>query len=1248
MALDIPVTASPTEMQPKAKYLEAVLRTSIEVNNAADFGEALKRVLQIFVEMAVAKSGSVMVMNEKTGLLEPCAWFGGCWEKGRTPRPFRVGEGIAGFVAETLAPYSCHDVRRDPHYRESDDSRSYDVRSLISVPIISSVDSLLGVINVDGTEVGAFDKQVKARLVELASYLAGPLEKAKLLDDMRQKAEALRKLNSIGANITRMAKNGNPPRDLPEILQAVVEAAVEIIEADSGTIHFAYDRRRQGYKFERWAGDRLAGEKGWAFLDRYPPRPWGIGHRAIEEKEIVSISDPAELKQWHRQLYKEGLQAIVCCPVTIGSELEGVLYLHFWDRPHIFTQTELELVQLLTNTALIAVQNALLFEESQSRLKERDLSLEIGHVIIETGEDMSALLYEITCRAVKVVGGDACANAFLYDPARESWERKFSHRQQYGEQGTVGDERCPRPNGMGAWVLQHQQERISYSHEEIHPDKVAEGAQSAICLPLKYRQEIVGLLYVYLKEAGRFSRTELRLLWDFADSAAIAIKNAQLVRDLRRNVQALTDLQDITVAFSAQWDLGTILDMVVESAVSLTGADRGWIKLVGVEQTTSTLDEILQQRAWRGFDESYMQLPLLPGRGISGMVVLTGEPALVANIRTYWADHPEIVPGDTPQETQSKLVVPLKVVSNTIGALNLESNEEGFFSHSDVQLLMVMADHAAMALTNAVIAEIDKLVGSSLDLDVFLDLLLDIALLMTDGQYGTFRLMDKEAKELALVASRGDRVIRERLKVEEPESIVGRVAAQKSSFRIPDLTESPWLELYSPITKEVEMRSLLAIPLLGGGGEIEGVFNIESPRPDAFSEVAEQLMTALAARATLAIQRAKLLQANADISSALVLSDERELFRVIVKQARDLLNVPVCAIWRWDESNPNELVLGEAVGREELGPEYSTLGLDSLIGKAIQDNRGIHCADVTQDRHFRRPAVAKALGWVSALIVPLSTGADKPFGALSVYTFSRREFARWERALLQALGQHAAAAIQSAQQLHQLTSAQQQEAVSEVFEGIGLTAANLVHRLNNKIGAIKARIQSLEAQSTMQQHPLPDGKLQEIARIAEEAVAIIQEWEMYVGDMKRIPLKRIDVQDCITSALESLPIPEGVRVVQIYDDVPLSVIAREELGIVFLNIFKNAVEAMGDRGELRIRGRSEQEWVEVAISDTGLGISEMDLDKLFCLGFSTKGARGIGLWWARMFVIRFGGEILVESVVGEGSTFTVGLPLAKE
>jgi signal transduction histidine kinase len=147
-------------------------------------------------------------------------------------------------------------------------------------------------------------------------------------------------------------------------------------------------------------------------------------------------------------------------------------------------------------------------------------------------------------------------------------------------------------------------------------------------------------------------------------------------------------------------------------------------------------------------------------------------------------------------------------------------------------------------------------------------------------------------------------------------------------------------------------------------------------------------------------------------------------------------------------------------------------------------------------------------------------------------------------------------------------------------------------------------------------------------------------------------LKAVDARQVVEDSLrlvEAQASENNIRISVVeYENVPQLIADPEFLRSVFNNLFINAVQAMvNDGGNLNVKISPDEEFVRFEISDTGAGISQENLSKIFEPYFSTKETgTGIGLAIVQKIVDVHSGSIDVESKEGEGTKFTVRLPKA--
>ena len=238
------------------------------------------------------------------------------------------------------------------------------------------------------------------------------------------------------------------------------------------------------------------------------------------------------------------------------------------------------------------------------------------------------------------------------------------------------------------------------------------------------------------------------------------------------------------------------------------------------------------------------------------------------------------------------------------------------------------------------------------------------------------------------------------------------------------------------------------------------------------------------------------------------------------------------------------------------------------------------------------------------------------------------------------------------QRTEELVAMQARVAQSERLASLGMLAAGVAHEVNNPLGGILA-LTALTAEDLRKDDPNREN-LEEVIRQTERCRDIVKGLLEFSrqskGQAEAVDLNRV-LEDTL-SLIGKQALFFNINVVcQLEPELPPVVADRSQFQQVFINILMNAVQAMNERGTITIKTRrqSADNFVEVAISDTGRGIPPEDIGRIFDPFFTTKvggQGTGLGLSIAYGIVTTHGGSISVQSEVGKGSTFTIRVPAA--
>jgi signal transduction histidine kinase len=234
----------------------------------------------------------------------------------------------------------------------------------------------------------------------------------------------------------------------------------------------------------------------------------------------------------------------------------------------------------------------------------------------------------------------------------------------------------------------------------------------------------------------------------------------------------------------------------------------------------------------------------------------------------------------------------------------------------------------------------------------------------------------------------------------------------------------------------------------------------------------------------------------------------------------------------------------------------------------------------------------------------------------------------------------------------ELREAQERLVRQEKLAVLGQLAGGVGHELRNPLGAIKNAAYFLNMVLAE-----PDPEVKETLEIMEQEVATSERIISSLLDFARArppTRQKVDINDVVRKALSRTAVPEQVEAtLQLGEALPTILADPDQLAQVFGNIIRNGIQAMPEGGQLVVKTSEVSEkpprsgWVAVSFTDTGAGIPEENLGKVFEPLFTTK-AKGIGLGLAivKTLVEGHGGTIEVQSEVGKGSTFTIRLPVS--
>jgi PAS domain S-box-containing protein len=1103
---------------------------------------------------------------------------------------------------------------------------------------------VIGMISAQSYARHAYNGDHLATLTALAQQVTIAIENARLFEQTTKRAQRLAILNDIGRETSTLADLSTLMKNVYQQVRNVLSADLFFIglyDAGKNLLSFPimYDEGQRWEQYPILVTDDTFSGKTIQTQTSFIINEWSASTKE-DESPPTTVGNEAKITK-----------SMMFAPILFGRETIGVISVQSY-RANAFNEEDLNLLSGIANQVAIAIQNTRHLEETRKNAGYLSILNELGRVVAEL-RDLPDLLEVIYPQVKKHLSVDAFF-VDLYDPESNLVTHPITYDD--GRRYTSKSEEL-QPNlflhqflnGSPAILILRTEMELDQPLNKggMFGDKTRKSA-SLIAAPIKVGDQVIGAISVQSYSLNAYTEDDLTLLVGIGNQVGIAVQNARLLEEAKKNAGYLETLNELGRVVSELRNLPDLLEVIYEQVKLHLSVDAFFVGLYHPEKKLVSYPIM--------YDEGVRYHPSpdeLTTHSFLYNLLHGGKAARILRTR----EEIEAVPtdkgmlGNEAKKSASLLIAPLKIGEQTIGVISVQSYTLDAYTEDHLKLLVGIGNQVGVAIQNAhlveeikqsakhlsILNDVGQAVSKIMDLPDLLEVIYEQGRKSISLDAFFVGLYHPETNEISfpLTFDSGKRFDSQPGQVSE-SSFLGRFLKGEKSILI-NRTEE---ELVSGITRQQRMgeenklsASIIAAPMFSRDRVI-GMISAQSYTLNAYNESDLKLLEGIASQVAIAIENSRL------YTSAQQELKERERVEMELQKERDFA-VQVM----------NTLGQGVSVSMLDGVYEYVNLAYAHMLGYNPDDMIGepsehfaIPNEDEKHSEHRKYLERGETTTYETRLkhkdghtIHVLVTGVPRYLdgriiGSIAAITdLSERRRAEIERENMLAEMERKNAELE---RFTYTVSHDLKSPLVTIGGFLGFLEADIKSRDYDRIHRSLGRIR--EATKKMQRLLEELLELSRIGRIANPSQ------DVPFGELVRETLELVEGQ-----------LREKQVEVRVDAEFPVVYVDRVRVLEVIQNLVTNAIKFMGtqEHPQIHIGMESRDDECTFFVRDNGIGIAPEYHERIFGLFNKldpfTEGT-GIGLALIKRIIEVHGGKIWVESEPGKGATFFFTLANIKQ